>query len=639
MNLQKNALTLLSIFCLGVVPTGVYAGAEKASFQLDEYVVTATRSILDKKEVPQSVEVITKERMEKLGATSVRDALKYASNIYVADGNGGHGDKLTLRGGSFNDVLVLLNGRRIVGENLYAVERDSGNARVLDRFNLSNVERIEIVRGQAGALYGSDAQAGVINIITKKSAEPSFVAGVNSGSRQMNNYYHWDSGKQGKVSAVVDVSFNKLRNFDSKAKGFSYGPGQSYSLDLDYEMDEANRLNLYLDYTKQKHDFEAITESRGMSLSWNNHREYERKLASLTYDGEQGKHTYSVTASYGELESVHNEKEFYFTGGRPAVIPKLYQRKHKQWNVEARDSIQLAENNKLTFGGEVRSVDGGAFVANGKDKTDQYALYLQEEVYVNDRLLVIPSVRYDHHDSFGGQISPNLGATYFFSENSRLKANYGKAYRAPSVDELYGAFDHMGMFTFYGNPNLKPEETTGWELSYEQEFSDKAKAKLTYFANEKENAITYKDIQSFGGMLPDKQFVNIDEASAKGVEFAYEQDLGAGFTLLLDYAYLDAKNEVTDVRLEYSARNTYTAKLLWTEEKVNPWSVTLSNRWYSDYCYDGKDYSINTFNVAVNKKWGNCYRAFIALDNLFDKENENINAYGRLWRAGVELTF
>ena len=636
MNFKKSLLVMNIMLALA---GSAYAG-EQASFQLDEYVITATRSTLTQKEVPQSVEVITSETIKKIGGTSVRDVLKYASNFYLADGTGSHGDNFSLRGSGTDDVLILLNGRRIPGENFYAIGRDSTNVRVLDRFNLSNVERIEIVRGQAGALYGSDAQAGVINIITKKSAEKSFTLGFNSGTRQMNNYYHWDSGKQGKVSAVLDVNFSKLRNFDSKAEGFSHGPGQSYSLDLDYEMDEANKLNLYLDYQKQKYDFEAIYPVGGRTLTWDNHRDYERKLASLTYEGQNKKHAYSVTASYGELESDHNEKEFSLQGMRPMLVPKVFQRKHKLWNVEVRDTIRLAENNKLTLGGEVRTLDGGAFVENAKDKTDQYAFYLQEEVYVSDKLLVIPSLRYDHHDTFGGQTSPSVGATYFLTETSRIKANYGKAYRAPSVDELYGAFDHMGMFTFYGNPNLQPEETTGYELSYEQEFSEKVKAKLTYFANEKDNAITYKDIQSVGFMgAHDKQFVNIDEASTKGVEFAYEQDLGAGFTLLLDYAYLDAKNEVTKERLDYSARNTYTAKLLWSEEAVNPWSVALYNRWYSDYKYNEGNYSINTFNVAVNKNWGKGYRAFIAIDNLFDKENANINAYGRLWRAGVEMTF
>ncbi len=634
MNLGRH-LFFMNILCWLLLPSSGYAADEKASFQLDEYIVTATRSNLSLQEVPQSVEVINRETIEKIAAASVRDALKFAGSFYLADGNGAHGDKLSLRGSGSDDVLILLNGRRMAGEGFYAMGGESVNSRVLDRLNLSSVERIEILRGQAGALYGSDAQAGVINIVTKKSTEQSFTVGFNSGSRQMNNYYHWDSGKQGKVSAVLDVNFNKLRNFDSRAEGFSHGPGQSYSLDLDYRMDEANKLNFYFDYTKQKYDFDAPSFG---GQTWNNHRDYERKLASVSYEGENSLHTYSVNLTYGELESDHDEKEFFMGNMRPTLVPKIYQRKYKQWSAEARDTLQLAENNKLTFGGEVRSVEGGAFVEKGKDKTDQYSLYLQEEVFVSKKLLVIPSVRYDHHDSFGGQTSPSVGATYFLTGQSRFKANYGKAYRAPSVDELYGAFDHMGMFTIYGNPNLEPEETTGWELSYEQEFNPNSKARLSYFANEKKNAISYQDLNG-AVKLSDKQFVNIDEASTKGVEFAYEQKLGAGFTLLLDYAYLDAKNQATDERLDYSARNTYTVKLLWTQNAADPWSVSLFNRWYSDYRCEGKDYSLNTFNVAFSKKWGKGYRAFVAIDNLFDKENAKANAYGRLWRAGAELTF
>lgn len=138
--------------------------------------------------------------------------------------------------------MILHNGKRLPGENFFAANNDSANARALDRFNLSNVERIEIVRGQAGALYGSDAQAGVINIITKKLEQSRFTSGFNSGTRTMNNYYHWDSGQQNKISATLDVNLNKLRKFDSKAEGFAYGNGQSYNLDIDYRIDENNNL-------------------------------------------------------------------------------------------------------------------------------------------------------------------------------------------------------------------------------------------------------------------------------------------------------------------------------------------------------------------------------------------------------------
>ena len=244
-------------------------------------------------------------------------------------------------------------------------------------------------------------------------------------------------------------------------------------------------------------------------------------------------------------------------------------------------------------------------------------------------------MRYNHHEDFGSKTTPNMGLTYFIADNSRLKANYGMSYRAPSIDELYGTFNHMGMFTVYGNPDLEPETTTGYEISYEHEFGDTTSAKLTYFNNEKEDAITMEKI----GIGSDRHYVNVEEAETEGVEFEVKQELGNGFTLSGNYAWLDAQNKTTGEKLSYSARNTYTAKLQWVEPVNKEWSVTAWNRWYSDF-YDGSDtYSGNTFNFVVNKRFGDKYRVFAGIDNLFNKEIDGLNYYGRLWRVGAEMTF
>ena len=81
--------------------------------------------------------------------------------------------------------------------------------------------------------------------------------------------------------------------------------------------------------------------------------------------------------------------------------------------------------------------------------------------------------------------------------------------------------------------------------------------------------------------------------------------------------YLDAMNDKTNTRLNYSARNTYTAKLMWTEPVKQEWNITAWNKWYSDYRADSEDHSINTFNFVVNKRWGDKYRAYAGIDNLF----------------------
>lgn len=609
----KKSSLALTLCILSAISGSGYA-AEKDDlhkYNLGEYVVTATRTALTQKEVPQSVEVITKADIQNVGAISVRDVLKTATNLHIADGGGGHGDQFTIRGSVTNDILILVNGRRIAGENIYP--NGSGNTRILDRLNLSNVECIEIVRGPGGALYGSDAQGGVINIITKKSEKPEFIIGMTSGSREMSNYYHWDTGRDGKFSAVLDANFSKLRNFEGKASGFTYGPKQSYTLDMDYDMGNKNRLNLVLDYDKENLQYQGTS-----SIS---KRLQNRKTAALTYEGESSNSKYSLTSTYSQFENETSDKKYKF------------------WNLEARDSIQTAANNKVTFGTEFRVTEGSAYVASGSDRAEQYALYVQDEYRAGDKLLLIPSVRYDHHDSFGSHTSPNLGATYFIDDNSRFKANYGSAYRSPSVDELYGDFSHGGMFTIYGNPDLKPEKTKGYEFSYEHEFNDDTSTKVTYFKNKKKDAISMVELPG-GGMFKDRRFVNIDRTSSEGVEFEVKHKLGNGFTLSGNYNWLDAKDESTGERLSYSARNTYIAKLQWTEPVRQEWSVTTWNKWYTDY-HDGStdSNSGNTFNFVVNKRWGDKYRVFAGIDNVFNKEISELSYYGRLWRVGAEMKF
>lgn len=625
---------------------GVQAADNKdlAEYTGEEYVVTATRTSLTKEEVPQSVEIITREDIESVGAVTVRDVLKTATNLNILDGAAGHGDKLSLRGSDSNDILILINGRRVAGENIYG--NGSGNNRALDRLNLSNVERVEIVRGPAGALWGSDAQGGVINIITKKSEKQSATIGVATGSREMSNYYHIDTGKQGKVSATFDVNFSKLRNFDGKAgTGFAYGPKQSYTLDVDYEMDEDNKLNLYLDYNKQKFDYAFDMTSYNLG-SYLNHRDQERKTAALTYEGKNKNSKYSLSATYSQIDLDSNGHNLVFDPMPPKVVPEVDSRTYKTWMIEARDSITTAKDNTLTFGGEIRVNEGNAYIDNGNDRTDQYALYLQDE-FRSGKLLLVPSVRYDHYDTFGSHTSPNIGATYFVGSNSRFKVNYGSAYRAPSVDELYGTFNHMGMFTMYGNADLKPGKSRGYELSYEHEFGKTTSAKVAYFRNKKEDAITTQEVgvnntnNIFGFMgVYDRRYVNIDHTTTEGVEFEIKHDLGNGFTLSGSYDWLDARDDSTGDRLDYTARNVYTAKLQWTEPVKKEWGVTAWNRWYTDYTTDGTDsWSGNTFNIAVNKRWGEKFRAFVALDNVFDKEISDLSFYGRLWRVGAEMTF
>lgn len=590
--------------------TAVYA-EEPQKFTLDEYVVTATRTELSRKEVPQSVEVITKADIQNIGATNVIDALRTATNVEIPEA-AGVGHTLGIRGSGKNDVLVLLNGRRIPGEGYGQV---STNTYVLSRLNVNNIERIEVLRGPSGALYGSEASAGVINIITKKPEKKSMTVGVATNSREMSNYYHFDSGKDGKLSTAFDANFTKVRYFkwDDANMSKYFGPTQNYSLDVDYKMDSNNSLNLYLDYENTNQQFKKFTSASG-PFSYLGIYNVDRKSASLTYNGQNDNSNYMLSATYGELKKdVTSAMSANSVGSS----------KFNFWNIEARDTIKLDSNNRLTFGGEFRT--DGRKDSSIDESSDQYSLFIHDELKLGEKLLLIPAVRYDHHDSFGSETSPNIGATYSFTEDSRFKANYGEGYRAPSISELYGT---------YSNPNLRPEKSKGYELSYEQEFGDDTAVKLTYFKNKKTDAIAMDY-----SLAPNYQYMNIEKSSSEGVEFEIKHDLGNGFTVIGNYDYLDAMNDKTNTRLNYSARNTYTAKLMWTEPVKQEWNITAWNKWYSDYRADSEDHSINTFNFVINKRWGDKYRAYAGIDNLFDKKITSMRYSGRLWRVGAEMTF
>lgn len=635
---SKKSSLALTLCILSAISSSGYA-AEKSdmiTYSLDEVVVTATKTELTQKENPRSVEVITKEDIQNTGAISVRDALRTATNIDIVSVNHGGGENISIRGGDTDGVLILVNGRRVAGENYFMSQ--GSNAYALDRLNLSNVDHIEILRGPASAIYGSGAMSGVINIITKKSEKPEFSVGVATGTNEMSNYYHYDTGKNGKVSVNFDVNFSKLRNIDSKAgKNLLHGPKQAYNLNLDYEMDENNNLNLMLDYAKD--NLETRMRDFSVSSSAPDDLKYpitsftsERKTIALTYDGKNSNSDYSLSASYSQLN-----RDPY-----AADTPGTNEKKYKSWNIEARDTIRTSDNNKLIFGGEYRGDKASIYSGDNTVKnTDQYSLYLYDEYRVDNKLLLTPAIRYDYHKSFGSHTSPNLGATYFISDKSRFKANYGTSYRAPSVDELYGAFTHGGIWggmAIVGNPDLKPEKSKGWEISYEQEFGDTTSAKLTYFDNKKEDAISYKIETAHPSQMG--KFYNIDSTSSKGVEFEIKHDFGKGFTLVGNYNWLDSVDDTTGERLNYNARNTYMAKLMWTEPIKKEWNITAWNKWYTDFQYDSDTvYSVNTFNFTVTKRWGDKYRVFAGIDNVFNKDLSDMGYYGRLWRVGAEMKF
>lgn len=668
----KKQQTLLTLSVLLGLSSPVYAQDIQNNDVIvtPDVVVTATRTQEEVKAVPQTVEVITKEDIEQLGATDVYSALRLAANVDVTSaGMAGH--NVMIRGMSTNHTLILIDGKRFAGEDTSATQ----NVYALGRLSLSNIERIEIVRGSASAQYGSDALGGVINIITKKSKEPSVMVGLSTGSEAINNYYHIDFGKQGNFSSTFDMRFSDVRkNMQAGDEGSNYyGPIQDFNFAGTWDLGNDKEIDLTLGYYNEhtKADYADKYTSTGVFQTSKDKKEwydYRRYDYSLGYSGKTDNSDYMIRTFYSRLDKENNLYNYRsnFPGPMENSLGSMYPKydwdksTYTLWGIEGKNTIQLNDNHLLTFGGEYRQnkvegtrlSDGGDNVhqvsqsGNGimsnkyySDKEiNTWAGYIQDEWQVNDKLLVIPSVRYDHDSSFGGEVTPKIGATYFISDNSRIKANWGKGFKAPTISELYMAmYRAMGGQTVnvYGNPDLKPEKSTSWDISFEAE-KDNNFGKLTYFNNDVKNLITTKQI---GSSYYDQSYVNVDEAEIDGVEMEIGRNLDDKWTIKATSNWLDATDKVSGDRLDNRARNMTTLQLLYDDHDDWGYSAILWQQWANKYHCDDNDYNFTTTNFVLNKKFGEGNRVYAGVDNIFDKKISDIGLDGMIWRLGAEWTF
>ncbi|TCL36843.1 outer membrane receptor for ferrienterochelin and colicins [Anaerospora hongkongensis] len=634
---RKSKIALLSLSIMTALSMQAYA--EEEQFQLSEVVVTATRTERAIKDTPASVEVITRKDMETMGADSVVAALKLAMNINLSEA-GMTGNQVSVRGMNTNQSLILIDGRRMAGEDTATTM----NFYELNRININNVERIEIVRGPVSSLYGSDALGGVINIITRKPEKPETTIGLSNSSKQQNAAFRFDLGKEGKWAWAVDTLFTDIKEKSRTDSTNMYGPRQFYNISGTYDMAEGKNLDVFFERMSEhlKSDFDD--DSRDFYTN-------KRNSYGVNYRGTNSRGNYELRAYSNELEK---NNDTLLADGTYSDFDRA---KYKTWVIDGKNTMQLSADHIFTFGGEYRSADyrGTRLEDNGdhastiiehgiskpisEKQIDYQAAYIQDEWKVNDKLLIIPSLRYDDSDKFGDSISPKIGMTYKLDNNYRLKANYGKGFKAPSISELYMKMTHRPIPSMtvivIGNPDLKPEESKTYEFSLEGEKGANF-GKLTYFHNDVTDLISTQTTRV--GMVYTSKYINVNKAKIEGIELEAGRKLNNSFTLKTAYNYLDAKNEISGERLDSRAKNKYSVQLHYADPGKSGISGILWHEWVRDYRYVNNDYSYNTLNFTMNKQWNAKYSTYFGIDNMLDKKIDELVLEGRLWKIGMNIT-
>ncbi len=556
-------LCVLCLYCLLLLPGLVLAQkgavAGKDVLDLDEIVVTGTKTPHTLKEVPVDTVVITSGDIQRTNAQNVLDILRQVPGIVTSvhdDIFGTYTWHATMRGLNFNDGygLVLVDGQRMMGAGQSGGMGEYGIG--LNQIPVSLIERIEVVKGPGSALYGSDAMAGVINIITKgPPPKPSGSAGGSYGWYKVRSRY-----KNGQIQEPSD--HGEYRNLSTAYASFGDSPFErlGYFINYDYEKAQDIRqdpIDSYRHTGMAKFKFEPSHRIEAELSSLLSHYEKKgyRQEDSWRVDARGSWHPFEGHTLYVNGYLYNWDFEHGYTG-------YSYGYKHgdqDERQAELRYSLPIGYSHSFLIGGEYReqsldyTIENRGDIIPVEEDIHTYSVYFQDEYAVTDWIVAVPGIRYDHHSLFGGEVNPKFSIMMQVDETTTLRASIGRAFKSPTIRQLYyrAPYEH-GSYFIMSNPDLDPEKSWGYSISLERlVFSNRLSASLALFRNDIDDLVQRVDTGRTYQDKPLLTYRNVSRARIQGVEFSTKAALDWGLGFKLSYTYTDGWNRDEDRRLTY----------------------------------------------------------------------------------------
>jgi vitamin B12 transporter len=630
---NKSIALVLIMASLSIALSAGHEEAQKTAIQHD-VVVTANRIETPTKEIATSVTVITKQQLEQTKKTFVVEALQQVLGLSILQsGPAGSSASIMLRGANSEHTLVMIDGVEINDPITPSRTYDFSHLMV------DSIERVEILRGPQSPLYGSDAMAGVINIITQKGmGKPRFHLSLLGGA------YRTFSGTAG-LSGNIEKFHYSLWASSQTSNGFS---AANEALEGNSETDGYKNLsvsarasyrasnNIDLDFTARFIDTQSDIDNFGSAFGDdpNNTQTYDSLFVKGYIRGLFLKNrweqrlTLSMVNSNRDTENPTDEQH-PFDSDRSHYKSGLYK---LGWQ----NNLFLHNTNTLTFGVEYQqergessyyseSIWGPSSSSFPLKKADISGIYIQDQMRLHGVFFLTAGIRLDSHSQSGHSTTYRIAPALFIQETStKLKATYGTGFKSASLYQLYAPANLWGPI---GNENLMPEETTSWDVGIEQDLLDgKVHLGGTYFSSRFENLIDYDYTQGY---------INIAKASSKGFEFLLEFSPGEDLVFSASYSHIVAKDRNTgdpllrrpkdkfaarvnigflkkghlDLSLTYVGKRDDQEWIDWISTRVQMDPFTLANAVFS--------YDIQP-SIQV----------FVRLDNILDQRYELIKGYG-----------
>jgi outer membrane receptor for ferrienterochelin and colicins len=590
----------------------------------DDIVVTGTRTPRLVKDSPVCTEVILADDIRMMGAENVGEVLEERAGIVITqDGARGGLMSAQLQGLNDNHTLILIDGAPVIGRIAGKLD--------LSRVSVQNIDRIEIVKGAASALYGSDAVGGVVNIITRNADQPL--------DYRLDASYGTFNARDIKAEAESKFDENSL------LISAEHHSADGYDLDPTTSTTTADATNNYTLFTKYRHIF---------------NEDYELQFSGEYFDQQQdgidgGRRLTDTRSWYGNIESTWKLANQSSLRGK--IYLTAYDKDIDREDMHVRNKEQLLRletmysrvlaNHIVSIGAEFTdSRLNTNRIADGKKYINNYSFYAQDEIFYKSVEFQL-GARADYHSQFDFYLSPKIGMLYKPTENWRFRASYSMGFRAPDFVEMFLVLDHSSLtsqsYVALGNPGLRPETSKSINVGTEYHFSKKAIIRLNLFRNTLNDMINSKLLYTTADGVQYYTYDNLSRATTQGSELDMYISPWDWLRFSAGYAFTEALDIDTDEPLYNRPRHSARFKIDWRFEQAG---FSGNVRWR--YIGDRKfvDYKGNTttapwyatWHTRVEQRIYKPLSLFAGVENIFDYQNREFVALpGRLIYFGLTI--
>ncbi|GAB2937407.1 catecholate siderophore receptor CirA [Hafnia psychrotolerans] len=620
----------------------------------EQIVVTASSVEQNLKDAPASISVITRQDLDRQPVQNLKDVLKNVPGVQLTS-EGDNRQGVSIRGLSSGYTLILVDGKRVNSRNAVFRHNDFD----LSWIPTESIERIEVVRGPMSSLYGSDALGGVVNIITKKigtawhgtlSADTSVQEHRDRGDSYNGNFFTSGPLIDGLLGVKVSGALGKREKDQAQSSSSETGLPRiegytSRNSNVEFSLTPTDNQDMTFGYGLDRQDRNSDTLDKNR---------IERENYSLGHSGRWGGANTELRF-YGE--NIENKNGNAITSKSHALDGKIV--------------VPLGDYNQLfSFGGEYRNdkLDDSVNLVNaGSTQTNQYALFVEDEWRMFERLALTAGVRMDDHENYGVNWSPRAYLVYNATDTVTVKGGWATAFKAPSLLQLspnWQSGSCRGSCKIIGSPDLKPETSENLEFGLyyagEEGLLEDVTASATIFQNNIDDMInihrtanraqapSYENFEGFDvAGNPIFRYFNVNKARIRGLETELKLPLGKEFDLKLNYTYNDGRDLSNGGNKPLSSLPFHTANATLDWVPQEDWGLYISANLKGQTRTVNNDGSTpagyTLWNTGGSYKVNKAVKIRAGILNLTDKDlsrdDYSYNEEGRRYFMAVDYSF